>query len=319
VQKLELDLREKTVITECATGIYSCTPILAALAGAKKVVAYGQNSQYGTFKEAKTDISKLCNALNIPQEILLLTNSQQTLNTYLPQGDIITNSGHLRPFNNNRLRMLKAGCVIPLMYEAWEFRKSDLCLKTCLKHDIVVAGTNERHSQIGVFNYLGPLVAKSLFEEGLELTENNILLVCDNDFKYYINKSLTALGANVTHNNNNPDVELNAIVFAHTPLLSGGSLDIMKLNLPRKVPLCLHLWGDIDRSYFITKWVPHNVPEPGHMGIKLSSLGVEPVVRLQGGGLKVGEIISNNILKHNSVRKGIASSKHSGFIQLIEG
>jgi hypothetical protein len=53
-------------------------------------------------------------------------------------------------------------------------------------------------------------------------------------------------------------------------------------------------WGDVDRSALekagLSSW-PVSSPAPGHMGILPSDVGPEPVVRLQSGGLKVGEVL----------------------------
>jgi hypothetical protein len=37
---------------------------------------------------------------------------------------------------------------------------------------------------------------------------------------------------------------------------------------------------------------PAETPRPGHMGILPSALGPEPIVRLQSGGLKVGQVLA---------------------------
>jgi len=52
----------------------------------------------------------------------------------------------------------------------------------------------------------------------------------------------------------------------------------------------VQIWGDVDRAalpevYFC----PTEPPAPGHMGMLLSEIGPEPIVRLQAGGLKAGE------------------------------
>jgi 3-oxoacyl-(acyl-carrier-protein) synthase len=56
INRISLDLRGLVVVTECATGVYACTPAIAALAGARKVVAFGKDSFYGTFKNAQDDV-----------------------------------------------------------------------------------------------------------------------------------------------------------------------------------------------------------------------------------------------------------------------
>jgi hypothetical protein len=212
---------------------------------------------------------------------------------------------------------MKKGCVIPLMYESWEFRHTDLCLQTCQERSIPVAGTNERHPDIGVFDYLGPIAAKSLFNAGLEIHGNNIILICDNDFAPYLEKTLKNLGANVLKNVYSDNVEIDAIVFAHTPGKSGGKLNVQSFNLPKKVPLCCQIWGDVDRSYFETKWIPKKEPDTGYMGIKLSTLGVEAVVRLQAGGLKVGQLLVNKIRQQKPLNEVLRLTVQSGYAQYV--
>lgn len=287
-----LDLKGLLVVTECATGAYSCTPAIASLAGATKVVAFGKNSSHGTFEGARKDVYCLWEALGLSQNGLLATDSLDALDGNLERADIVTNSGHLRPLNSERIKRMKKGCVIPLMYESWEFRHTDLCLQTCQERGIPVAGTNERHPDIGVFDYLGPMAAKSLFNAGLEIHGNNILLICDNDFALYLGKTLKNLGANVLRNAQTVSNNIDAVVFAHTPPESGGTLTIDSMDLPERVPVCCQLWGNVDRSCFKTKWVPEKEPEAGHMGLMLPSIGVQPVVKLQAGGLKVGGIMA---------------------------
>ena len=317
VVRTNLDLKGLIVVTECATGAYSCTPAIAALAGAARVVAFGKDSSYGSFEAAREDMYSLWKTLGLSQNILLATDSLGVLDDNLEKADIVTNSGHLRPLNSERIKRMKKGCVIPLMYESWEFRHTDLCLQTCQECGIPVAGTNERHPDIGVFNYLGPMAAKSLFNAGLEIHGNNILLICDNDFAPYLEKTLKNLGANVLKNTHGDNVEIDAIVFAHTPERSGGKLNIQSFNLPKKVPLCCQLWGDVDRSYFETKWIPEQAPNAGYMGIKLSTLGVEAVVRLQAGGLKVGQLLVNKICQQKPLNEVLRLSVQSGYAQYV--
>ena len=315
VARTNLDLKGLIVVTECATGAYSCTPAIAGLAGASRIVAFGKDSSYGTFEGARKDVYCLWEALGLSQNILLATDSLDVLDDNLEKADIVTNSGHLRPLNSERIKRMKKGCVIPLMYESWEFRHTDLCLQTCQERGIPVAGTNERHPEIGVFDYLGPIAAKSLFNGGLEIHGNNIILICDNDFAPYLEKTLKNLGANVMKNTHSDNVEIDAIVFAHTPGKSGGKLNVQSFNLPKKVPLCCQIWGDVDRSYFETKWIPKKEPDAGYMGIKLSTLGVEAVVRLQAGGLKVGELLVRGLSEGKSSEEAIRLAVATGCAQ----
>jgi hypothetical protein len=306
VDRLKINLKGMTVVTECATGIYACTPVIALLADAEKVVAFGKDSRFGSFSEAEATVSKLTTALSLDRKALQTINDPVKLEESFKDASIVTNSGHLRPLDLNKVSKMKTGCVIPLMYESWEFRPKDVSLEACRQYNIPVAGTNERHSNVGVFEYLGPVVVQALQNAGLEIVGNNILLVSDNDFGPYVKKTITGMGANVLDQTNFFDYDIDAIIFAHTPSIAGGQLDLLSLNLPNKLPICCQLWGDVDRSYFETQWLPEHEPEPGHMGLMLSSLGVEPIVRLQSGGLKVGQILFNARKQGNSVEETLS-------------
>ena len=102
---MNLDLRDLFVVTECANGAYSCTPAIAAMAGAANVVAFGKDSSYATFEAAREDVFYLWKALGLPLDVLLTTDSLDVLNDNLRKADIVTNSGHLRPLNSE-LRFL---------------------------------------------------------------------------------------------------------------------------------------------------------------------------------------------------------------------
>lgn len=316
--RMNLDLRGLVVVAECATGAYSCTAAIAAFTGATKVIAFGKDTPYGTFEAAREGLYCLWRALGISEDGLLATDSLNVLDENLGKADIVTNSGHLRPLNSERIKEMRRSCVIPLMYESWEFRHTDLCLQTCQKCGIAVVGTNERHPDIEVFEYLGPLTIKALLNEGLEVSRNTILLISDNDLGHYIEKSLSSIGAHVVKSPREANEEIDAIVFAYTPVASYGTLDISSMSLPKDVPVCCQVWGDLDRTYFKTKWVPEKEPEPGHMGLILSSLGVEPIVRLQSGGLKVAEIVARARQSGLSPNDAVRLSVEKGFGQKLK-
>jgi hypothetical protein len=163
---------------------------------------------------------------------------------------------------------------------------------------------------------LGPLVAKALFKEDLEIKGNNILLISDNDFGSYIENTLRCLGGNVYKNTKNR-YHIDAVVFAHTPKAAGGNLDLNKIDLPRSAPLCCQLWGDVDRSYFSTRWIPEIEPPKGQMGLLLSDLGFAPVVKLQAGGLKVGELLAKSRHNSKSLREFEKNLSDPGYAQLL--
>jgi hypothetical protein len=72
---------------------------------------------------------------------------------------------------------------------------------------------------------------------------------------------------------------------------------LWRVEMVRAVCPCgpvVQFWGDIDRLALRAEGVlyyPSQDPGKGHMGGILSDLGEEPVIRLQIGGLKVGEVM----------------------------
>ena len=111
VEALGLDLKGKTVLTEAASGAYVVTPVLAALAGAK-VYAFTRTTRYGTVEEIFANTKKLID--DCTSRKLDITLIDKITPEIIAQADIITNSGHLRPLNEEKLQYAKDNVVIPL-------------------------------------------------------------------------------------------------------------------------------------------------------------------------------------------------------------
>jgi hypothetical protein len=326
LQDLQLDLKQKVVLTECATGAYAITPVLACLAGAE-VYAVGKDTHFGTFGQAKQAVENLLSLF--PEKAGKVYFVEELTSEILAKADIITNSGHLRPLDAQKLEYTKKGVVIPLMYENWEFRSQDLDLAFCQEHHILVAGTNERHPDVDVFNYLGDMALKFIFDAGLCLYQNTFVLICNNDFGGYIAKILAKncqkLGIidkteNKEHYANIENCEwlsdypkidvpqefrkAEAIIYTAYPfdtVLLGEAdkpIPLSKLVEQFEAPYLLRYAGDIDAKLcdkLKIAYYPKEV-KSGHMGIIPSEIGNDAVYRLQGGGLKVGELM----LKHET-------------------
>src|SRR5262245_1421439 len=145
IARCRLDLSGTVVLTEGASGSYVVTPILAAMAGADQVYAVSRTTKYGTFDEISANTQRLAKLAGVESRLKIITQKTREL---VKQADIITNSGHVRPIDAETVSWMKPGAVVPLMYEAWEFREADLDLSACQRHGIRVAGTNERHPAV---------------------------------------------------------------------------------------------------------------------------------------------------------------------------
>ncbi|MTI37899.1 hypothetical protein, partial [Fulvivirga lutimaris] len=193
INKLELDLSGLTIVTEVGSGNYILSPLIPLLAGAKKVYAWTVNSQYGQAEEIIKNCRELVQKLDLKERLIFHNGSINT--NHLNEADIVTNSGFLRPLDYQKLQYLNSKCVIPLMYEKWELRESDIDIEYCKKNNIKVAGTWENHPDIEVFTGVGPLAIKLILESGLEVYQNNIFIWSDDHFGSEAKKAMINFGA----------------------------------------------------------------------------------------------------------------------------
>jgi hypothetical protein len=195
---------------------------------------------------------------------------------------------------------LPPNAVIALMFEAWEFRETDLDLEACRERGIRVAAVNERHPDVGVFPFLGPLCVRLLEDTHVPLAASRVALLCDNPFASFILQGLTCSGCDVSLFDRLaavPTARWDVVVVAldpcrNTPLDDG---DFARLAHVAGGARLAQFWGDIDRAaaarHGFVAIAPEAEPEKGHMGVLLSALGPEPIIRLQAGGLKAAEFV----------------------------
>jgi len=94
--------------------------------------------------------------------------------------------------------------------------------------------------------------------------------------------------------------ECDAVVVAlkpgDEPVLTSADADLLGQQAPGSV--VVQYWGDTDRAALaragVPVWPPQE-PVAGHMAVLLSAIGPEPIVRLQAGGLKVGEVLARGL------------------------
>jgi hypothetical protein len=295
VNALDLNLKGKVVLTEAATGAYVVTPILAALAGAK-VFAFSRASYYGSVNEVFQKTKKVYQNYGIPLDIEYIKTLSPDV---IAKADIITNSGHLRPLNRQKLQYAKDR-----------------------QRGFKIGATNERHLEVDVFNYLGDMAVKQIFDAGLCLYKNKFVLICNNDFGPYIAKVVSRMcnrlgvidkeenrnkyqSNNIEWLGNFPDVTipegfrdaeaviLTAYPFGKVWIGKDSLIHIEKLKAGLNHPFILRYTGDVDCQLLDAngiKYFPKDVPS-GHMGILPSAIGYDPIIRLQAGGLKVGEAL----------------------------
>jgi hypothetical protein len=292
VEEMRIDLTGRTVLTEAATGAYAVTPVIAALAGAAHVTARAKATRYGSVAEVRHEHDMLYGLAGVGKQITF-TDEPIGVET----ADIVTNSGHLRPLDAEFASRMKPGSVVPLMFEAWELDRdrADLDLQALVRRGVRVAGTNERHPQVRVFEELGPMAVRELGDAGIAVLGLKILVLCDNPFAPYLVRGLDAAGADVSCASclNESDTDgYDVILVAQRP--RGTPVFGAKEAARAGTAIVVQYWGDIDRDALTAHNVPYwplDAPGSGHMAVLPSAIGPEPIVRLQAAGLKVGQVL----------------------------
>ncbi|HEV8527740.1 MAG TPA: hypothetical protein VGS60_09350 [Actinomycetes bacterium] len=302
VDALELDLQGRVVYTEAATGAYVVTPVLAALAGTQRVIAATRATPYGSVDEVIAQTRALAELLGVWGQITIATERRPA---DVAEADVVTNSGHVRPIDAEFVSWMKPGSVVPLMFEAWEIQcgRYDIDLDALREKGIAVAGTNERHPAVGVFEHLGPMAVVLLTECGVAVRGARVVVVCDNPFMPYLVHGLHRAGAEVSAGESldsasdsrfRPDVVLVALRPRGNPVVDASAAQLLARRWPEAI--VAQYWGDIDRSALAAAGLPYwppeaEAPRPGHMAVLPSAVGPEPIVRLQAGGLRVAQVL----------------------------
>jgi hypothetical protein len=292
-----LNLSDMTVLTEAASGAYGVTPVIAALANARKVYAFTRTTRHGTVAEVTEWTNALAAAAGVADRISVIESLSPDI---LKEVDIITNSGHLRPISSEVIQSLPPRAVIALMFEAWEFRPGDIDCTACLQRRIPIVGVNERYPSVDVFSFLGPLCVRLLHDAGIPVYKSRIALLCDNGFEEPMLRGLQGAGASASGFQSVaslPADHWDAVVVLLQPATSLRVNAEQAAHLASVMPrgaLVAQFWGDMDRDTLISHGLevwPPTQPHAGHMAILLSAIGPDPIVRLQTGGLRAAEYI----------------------------
>lgn len=287
------------MLTEAATGAYVVTPVLAAAAGAR-VDAITRTTRHGSVDDVVAATSELARLIGVDDRITVHTAGLEE--DLVAHADIVTNSGHLRPIDERVVGWMRPEAVVPLMFESWEIDlgRDDVDLDALGRRGVRFAGTNERHSEVDVFNYLGPMAVKLLADAAVATYRSRILLLCDNPFLPFLQDGLRRSGADVVArielDADDLDARLDTILVAlrprGEPVLSGD--EVRAIAERAGGALVAQFWGDLPRDACDAAgiaYAPAAAPGAGHMGVLPSAVGPEPIVRLQAGGLKVGELL----------------------------
>lgn len=315
INKYQIDLSGLTVLTEAASKAYRLNPFIAIGAGAKRVICKVKSTRYGTAESIMADTYDLAKRLNCLNRIIIKESLQEN---DFHQADIITNSGHLRPIKKDQIQCFKKTAVIPLMWETWEFHDGYLDLNACKEKGVLVLGTDESKPPCDMKYSISVMAIKLLLEAGVEIADNNIILLGSTHFCDSIKRVLLNLGAKVTWFSSNDQQgdchynllasylrkqakEIDAILFAEHyyphPVLGGLEADLsfvelFQLNHEIKIAISC---GCIDKEELECSglyYFPKKIAPFGYMSYQPHHVGSLPVQDLFAAGLKVGEAMA---------------------------
>jgi hypothetical protein len=325
VQDYTLNLRGLTVLTEAATGAYLCTPIVAALAGAEKVYAVAADSAFATKEEVAEQTIEAAKLFEVASKIEIVFEKTKRI---VEASDIITNSGFVRPITSRIVSWMKPTAVIPLMWETWEFRESDLDLEACRQNDILVLGTDESKPPLSMYSCGFYLAMKLLFELGLEGYKTKTLLLgggrglgqsiyqrfqrLDMKVSWFAKnepgaRSFEELRDEFLRDGTEYDLILVAEHEHNIRLLGArGLLTYEEIRNKNPAVAIGVISGNIDGEELASSglpFFPSEVRPFRFMSYQPYDLGPRPVLELYAAGLKVGEAMARARLSGSSVKE----------------
>jgi hypothetical protein len=297
----KINLENITVFTEAASGEFIYTPIIAAMAGAKKVYAVTGDSKYALKEDVKKNTLLFARMCGVDEKIEVVFDKSR-----IGDADIITNLGFVRPIDKNTIDKLKKSAAIPYMCESWEVRKEDVDIDYCKEKGILVLGTNENYPGLDVFNFSGALALKMLFDAGIEVFKSKIIIVSDDNFGKIIFNTLSKLNSDVillkdlSNENYNCLKNADALIIADYTSekcyigKDNSEISCKKLKLLSRFITVIQFAGLVDISDLKKNdinFYPDYEVGSFRMGKTLAYLGPKPIIDLHCAGLKVGEIM----------------------------
>lgn len=303
VDRLGLDLRDLTVVTEAATGHFALTAVIAAWAGASRVFTVARDSRFGKAAEAHGAVARWRKRLGAPDRIVPVERLDAGV---LKQADLVTNLGWVRPLDAAKVRKLGEGRAIAAMCEAWELRPGDIDLRACAARGVRVGAVNEDHPAVDVFEHNGLLAVKMLHALQVEVHGSRIAVAGEGKFASRIAAALARLGSDVRRAPalsgdqgawavENADALIVADYTRETLMLGkGGELTVESLQKRAPHAAVVQFAGWVRAGELRAAGVPVFPEEeigPRRMGRTMAFLGPAPLVGLHAAGLLAGAML----------------------------
>ena len=319
IASYDLDLAGLTVLTEAATGYYRVTPVIAALAGAERVLALARDTRFGTVDQVREQTAYLTDQAGLHKQIELVASRAGAV---FGAADLITNLGGVRPIDRWAVAHCKPAAVVSLMFGGNDWRPHEVDLAACWERGIAVAGVDE--AAIDLFRFTSQRLAWFLLELGLETVGCRYLFVGDGSVFAKVMAFLSRAGAEVLAVTGEADDSIRAsggqkvarnlreapawealqtadALFTFDPLRerdfisSTGELTPEELAQLAPAISVVNYSGNVDRAGLQAVGIncfPRHDPGGGHSANTIGEILPAPVVELHTAGLKVGQIMA---------------------------
>tara|TARA_B100001094_G_C18137025_1_gene775704 strand:- start:359 stop:1348 length:990 start_codon:yes stop_codon:yes gene_type:complete len=296
----QLDLSGLTILTEVGSNYFMYTPLIAALAGAKKVYAWTKDTRFGKASDIVKECQEIITEYNIPDVIEFSKNVKPE--NQIIEADLVTNLGFIRPIDKKFIELMSPQAAVAYMCEAWEVREGDVDIASLKKRSIPVAGTWENHPNFKIFDGCGHLALKLCMEAGFEVYQNDVLIISNDNFGDVAFDVLKKLSPNsidkikieeVSTIDKSKEYDFVFIAdYSTQEELIGevGAIDLKFLN----TNFIIHLCGEIEKEFCNNNGFTLYPDKSGfskRMTETLAYLGAKPVIDLHTAGLKVGELL----------------------------
>lgn len=304
VDMFDLELDGYTVYTEAATGGFAATAATAVAAGAETVYALARDSSHGSAEQARDHTRRLTAQVGDEQKLFFPDSKRPE---HFTEVDIVTNTGFVRPIDEQVADWLGPNAAVPLMFETWEYREVDMDIEALWQHDIPVVGTDERDDRVATQRYLRALAVAIAFECDVEIMKGEFVVLGNGRMASHTVEGLETLGGSVTRvglNDNDgtatvsaetvTDIDVLFVIDHQTDDLlvgTGGLIDPAVLAKHTPGVTVAHIAGPVaidDLDAANIRYVPDNPAPPGTMSYTTGHLGPRPIVDLHTAGLRVG-------------------------------
>jgi len=312
LEKFDLSLSGKIVLTEAATGNYVVTPVIAAMAGAE-VFALTKNSRFGSVEEVTEQTNALADIAGVKDKITIVTDYTQL---DLAEIDILTNTGFNRPITKDILSALNSGAVIPLMWEPWEFRPGEIDLDFAFERGIKVYGTNEADRRLRTFEYIGYTALFHILNYKKSPLSSDVLILGNEKFADAVAEVIRRNAYNTEvrysyearYDKEIPEV---VILVEHEKdnLLIGNEDAFIISSSVSQDTLVIHICGNVDFTNLDCKYTPDNPAKFGYMSYTTDFIDDMAVIDLHTAGLKVAE----GMLSANKL--GLTPSEYKSYME----